>query len=67
MLGVQSKKLENHQLAITLYFVYYNFVRPHESLAKPYATTPAMAAGITGYIWAIEGIVKLNNWKLYTT
>ncbi len=54
-----SKKLENHMLAIALYFMYYNFVRPHKTLASPYPTTPAMAAGITDRIWTIEDIVTL--------
>jgi IS1 family transposase len=52
-----SKKLENHELAIALYFMHYNFARPHKSLANPYPRTPAMAAGITDHIWTIEEIV----------
>jgi len=54
-----SKKLENHVLALALYFMYYNFARPHKSLANPYPTTPAMASGITNHIWAVEEIVSL--------
>lgn len=54
-----SKKLENHILALSLYFMYYNFARQHKSLANPYPRTPAMAAGLTSHIWAIEEIVKL--------
>jgi len=54
-----SKKLENHVFALALYFVHYNFVRPHKSLANPYPRTPAMAAGISDHIWTIEEIVKL--------
>ena len=38
-----SKKLENHLHALALYFVYYNFCRPHKSLK---GNTPAMAAGL---------------------
>jgi IS1 family transposase len=56
-----SKKLENHELAIALYFMHYNFARPHKSLANPYPTTPAMAAGISDHIWTIEEIVKLTK------
>ena len=37
-----SKKLENHIHMLSLYFVYYNFVRKHLSLG----TTPAVAAGL---------------------
>jgi len=58
-----SKKIENHALAIALHFMHYNFARPHKSLAKPYATTPAMAAGITDHIWTIEEIVSLISGK----
>jgi len=39
--------------------MHYNFARPHKSLAKPYPTTPAMAAGISGHVWTIEEIIRL--------
>ena len=54
-----SKKLENHTYALALYFMHYNFVRPHASLANPYPRTPAMASGIANHIWTVEEIVKL--------
>ena len=54
-----SKKLENHVLALALYFMHYNFARSHKTLANPYPTTPAMAAGITDHVLTIEEIVKL--------
>ncbi len=54
-----SKKLANHKVAIALYFMHYNFARPHKSLANPYPRTPAMAAGISNRIWTIEDIVRL--------
>lgn len=54
-----SKKLENHVLALALYFMHYNFARPHKSLANPYPTTPAMAAGVADHVWALEEIVAL--------
>ena len=54
-----SKKVENHMHAISLHFMYYNFARPHKSLSKPYAKTPAMAAGLTDHIWEIAEIVSL--------
>jgi len=56
-----SKKLENHTLALALYFMHYNFARPHKTLANPYPRTPAMAAGISDHIWTIEEIVRLTN------
>ena len=54
-----SKKLENHMYAIALYFMHYNFVRPHGTLANPYPRTPAIAAGVSNHIWTIEEIVGL--------
>jgi IS1 family transposase len=54
-----SKKLDNHVLALALYFMHYNFARSHKSLANPYPRTPAMAAGLTDHVWSIEEIVKL--------
>ena len=56
-----SKKLENHVLALALYFMHYNFARQHKSLANPYPKSPAMAAGLTNRIWTIEDIVKLTD------
>ena len=56
-----SKKLENHMYAIALYFMHYNFVRPHKTLANPYPRTPAMAAGVTNRIWTVGDIVRLIN------
>lgn len=56
-----SKKLENHVYALSLYFMHYNFARPHKTLAYPYPRTPAMAAGLTDYVWAIGEIVKLTD------
>ena len=59
-----SKKLENHMYAIALYFMHYNFVRVHKTLANPYPRTPAMAAGITNRVWVIEDIVRLTKMSL---
>jgi IS1 family transposase len=54
-----SKKIENLEYAVALHFMYYNFARPHKTLANPYPRTPAMASGITNRIWSVEDIVKL--------
>ena len=48
-----SKKVENLEHAVSLHFMYYNFVRIHKSLR----VTPAMAAGVTDKLWEIEDIV----------
>jgi hypothetical protein len=50
-----SKKIENHVAALSLYFMYYNFVRIHQSLR----ITPAMAAGVTSKLWSVYDIVQL--------
>jgi IS1 family transposase len=50
-----SKKLENHIAAISLHFMYYNFVRIHQTLR----VTPAMAAGVTQHVWEVSDIVSL--------
>lgn len=50
-----SKKLENHTAAVSLYFMYYNFVRIHSTLR----VTPAMAAGATDRLWNINDVTKL--------
>lgn len=50
-----SKKLENHYHALSLYFMFYNFVRIHKSLS----TSPAMAAGLTDRLWSMDDIVAL--------
>lgn len=50
-----SKKVENHIHAISLHYMYYNFVRIHKTLR----VTPAMAAGVTKHLWEIEDIVNL--------
>ena len=54
-----SKKIENLEYAVALHFMYYNFARPHKTLTKPYPKTPAMAAGISDHMWAVEEIVEL--------
>jgi IS1 family transposase len=54
-----SKKLDNHMAAIALHFAYYNFARPHTTLANPYPRTPAMAAGIADHAWGMADIAGL--------
>ena len=56
-----SKKIENLEYAVALHFMYYNFARPHISLANPCHRTPAMAAGISNHVWTVEEIVSLSE------
>lgn len=50
-----SKKVTNHEAAIALHFMYYNFARIHQTLR----VTPAMAAGVSDHVWSLEEIVLL--------
>jgi len=50
-----SKKWENHAAMVSLYFMYYNFARVHQTLR----VTPAMEAGIADHVWSIEEIIGL--------
>ena len=54
-----SKKIENHEHAIALHFMYYNFVRIHKTLR----VTPAQAACITMKLWDVEDLVRLTEEK----
>jgi hypothetical protein len=50
-----SKKVENHAAAVALHYVWYNFVRVHQTLR----VTPAMEAGITSRVWSLADLVAL--------
>jgi IS1 family transposase len=54
-----SKKIENHIYALALYFMHYNFIKTHKTLANPYPRTPAMATGLSGHIWSFDEVVRL--------
>jgi len=50
-----SKKAENHAHAVAIHYMYYNFVRIHQTLR----ITPAMEAGISDHVWSIEEMIAL--------
>jgi len=50
-----SKKVENHEHAIAIHYMYYNFCRIHQSLR----VTPAMEAGVSDHVWSIEEVIRL--------
>jgi len=50
-----SKKVENLAHAVSLYFMYYNFARIHQTLR----VTPAMEAGVADHVWSLEEIAGL--------
>ena len=50
-----SKTLANHEAAVALHYMHYNFCRIHSTLR----VTPAMEAGLAGHVWSIEELVSL--------
>jgi IS1 family transposase len=52
-----SKKLEDFQAAMDLYFCFYNFVRSHRTLRM----TPAMRAGVLGSPLTIQNLVEMGS------
>jgi IS1 family transposase len=50
-----SKKLENHGHTVSLFTVWYNFVRIHTTIRM----TPAMAAGVTQTLWSMDDLAAL--------
>jgi len=51
--------VENLAHAVSLHFMHYNFVRPHQTLSTRYPTTPAMAAGVVDHVWSLREIAGL--------
>jgi hypothetical protein len=54
-----SKKVENHAHMVALHFMYYNFVRIHQTLR----VTPAMEAGVSDHVWSFEEVAALLDEK----
>jgi len=52
-----SKKIENHEHAIAIHYMYYNFGRIHKTLR----VTPAMEAGVADHVWTLEDIAQLAD------
>jgi transposase-like protein/IS1 family transposase len=55
-----SKKWDNHEAALALFFAYYNFCRPHMTLIEEagYRCTPAMQAGLTDRVWMVNELLE---------
>jgi IS1 family transposase len=49
-----SKRWENHEAALALFFAYYNFCRVHMTLK----TTPAVASGLTDHVWSVQELLN---------
>ncbi len=52
-----SRKVENLAHAVSLHYMFYNFVRIHKTLR----ITPAMAAGVTKKLWTVQDIVEMAD------
>ncbi len=52
-----SKKVENLQAAVALHSAPYNFVRLHKALR----VTPAIAAGVSNWLWSLEEFVERTS------
>lgn len=50
-----SKDALNHAHSVAIHFMYYNFVRIHQSLR----VTPAQAAGVTDRLWELSDMVAM--------
>jgi len=55
-----SKKWDNHEAALALFFAYYNFCRPHMTLTESagHKCTPAMASNLTDYVWSLQELLR---------
>ncbi len=53
--NAHSKKIENHEHMIALYFMHYNYCKIHSTLR----VTPAMEAGLTDHVWEVEELLAL--------
>jgi transposase-like protein/IS1 family transposase len=53
-----SKKWENLNYMLAIYFAFYNFCRSHKSLNQ---ATPAMAANLTKTIWSLKDLLLVTQ------
>jgi hypothetical protein len=60
LINAFSKKVKNHDLAVALYFMYYNFMRIHKTLR----VTLTMTAGVTNKLWYIINLERLLEYSL---
>jgi transposase-like protein/IS1 family transposase len=52
--NAHSKKWENHDAMLALWFAYYNYARKHMTLKE----TSAMAAGLEDHVWTIRELIE---------
>ena len=53
--NAHSKSLKHHVAMQAILLRHYNFCRKHETLK---GATPAMASGLTDYVWTIRQLVE---------
>ena len=51
----KDKNVPERIASVALHFMFYNFVRVHQTLR----VTPAMAAGLTDHVWEIKDLIRL--------
>jgi transposase-like protein/IS1 family transposase len=52
--NAHSKKWDNHEAALALFFAYYNFCRVHSTIRQ----TPAMKAGLADHPWSVKELLE---------
>lgn len=60
-----SKKRENHIYHTAIHVLQYNWIRPHSTLVDKFGvpTTPAMAAGLAKWPFALKDLIELSDYK----
>jgi hypothetical protein len=53
--NAHSKKIENHEHAIALFFMFYSFCRVHGAIR----TSPAAASGLADHVWTRDEFIEL--------
>ena len=53
--NAHSKKIENHEHAMALFFMFYNFCRVHSAIR----TSPAAASGLADHVWTPDEFIGL--------
>jgi IS1 family transposase len=61
--NAHSKKLAYHKHAVALFFMFYNFCRPHAALS---GRTPAQASGLADHAWTLDELLALR-WANFTS
>jgi hypothetical protein len=53
-----SKSFRHHAVMTSLFAAWYNFCRKNQTLRSQ---TPAMAAGISDYVWSLEELLETSK------